>query len=444
MNVEQLSAFLAPYLTSTKPKAWYSFREAFIAHYARNAASKPLIFDYVAATVLKIMFLECPDLEDLITRAREVTQQPRAAPRDPLLFLAPPESDTDDDTESDTDSSVSDESEHLPVHTPETPNDFNKRFISMVNDIFGPLDRQDALDRFDSITFDTASKNVYESMLYYTLIYQRTLENCASVPPKQSSLVAKFLKGIRNDRLRERCKTFEDKSSIANTMRAALSQAKKMQQAEKESHKSRKKDVNDRSYAHDFLAATVEDVNHRSVPRSAEHSLTCPFLREGLGSERHDQIRDTLAKLLRGHPWRVRVEHWLGRGSEWTVDRTKRVKARADLLLTRPGHTEPVVLDVVVSNHASASMRSKKEQYANWNVRVIPVVVRQSGGVGAVHGRGWTDEMRDVLGLDAETVGQIADAVMMACMRQQVHVFHAFMRQADAAHRQAEANGLNH
>ncbi|KAG9397472.1 hypothetical protein J8273_0968 [Carpediemonas membranifera] len=188
----------------------------------------------------------------------------------------------------------------------------------------------------------------------------------------------------------------------------------------------------------------ARSVNHRSVPCSAEHSLTCPFLREGLGSERHDQIRDTLAKLLRGHPWRVRVEHWLGRGSEWTVDRTKRVKARADLLLTRPGHTEPVVLDVVVSNHASASMRSKKEQYANWNVRVIPVVVRQSGGVGAVHGRGWTDEMRDVLGLDAETVGQIADAVMMACMRQQVHVFHAFMRQADAAHRQAEANGLNH
>ncbi|KAG9394997.1 hypothetical protein J8273_0205 [Carpediemonas membranifera] len=184
-------------------------------------------------------------------------------------------------------------------------------------------------------------------------------------------------------------------------------------------------------------------VNHQSVVCNATHTLCCPCLRGGLDDERHNAIKDGLVRDLKGYGWRVQSEVWLNKASEWTIDRTKPMKARADILLTKPG-VKAIVIDNVVSNHVSQAMTSKRAQYSNWDVKLIPAVTLHNGDVGRVHGRGWTDDLRDELGLKAEQVREMADNAFLACMRGQVHTYAAFIKQCDAAHAAAEDLGLSH
>ncbi|KAG9390661.1 hypothetical protein J8273_8027 [Carpediemonas membranifera] len=124
-------------------------------------------------------------------------------------------------------------------------------FIDRVNRIFAPLDKQDALDRFDDIKFPDG--NLYESMLTYVFLYSRMIMNCAHVRPKESSLVQKFLTNVRGDRLRERCATYKDKRSFERTAQAAIAQARKAEQAEREGRRSKSKG---QAYV-DFLLAAL-------------------------------------------------------------------------------------------------------------------------------------------------------------------------------------------
>ncbi len=269
MNIESLSSFLAPWLNSTKARAWYSFRDSYYAYAHRSQTVVP-VYELVSPTVLKIFAIQNSEISDIVTVGRTLKQPEADSMRVPMALPAPgdlADGDSESTNEEDSASEADDESnedEDVTVKSTSTHASVNDTFIRLVNALFAPVDRQEALDRFSAIEFRYGDKvSLQEAMVTYAYLYQKQLENCGDNLPKTRGLITKFLANITHDRLRERCRTFK-KKTFPDMVRTAVQQARNLELAERES-KAGNESVNDTPYqkvergtCHDSCLATFE------------------------------------------------------------------------------------------------------------------------------------------------------------------------------------------
>ncbi|KAG9389780.1 hypothetical protein J8273_8457 [Carpediemonas membranifera] len=153
MNTEALSQFLAPYLKKTSQKAWTTFREEYLAYTARATTPIP-IHQLIAPSVLAIFCLRDPQLERVIHNSitQRIFEAEEANNEEPGNLLA--HDDASDDSEgSDTEESSDSEEEIVVDPIPHGDIDYNEVIMNEIDEIFAPLDTQDALDRIAAVYF---------------------------------------------------------------------------------------------------------------------------------------------------------------------------------------------------------------------------------------------------------------------------------------------------
>ncbi len=231
VQAAQLNLFTAPYLKESTATAWQQFREDYYAYRARGGTVP--IRRLINRTVMELYVLRDPQLLDEL---EERTTPPET--RDVAM------QDEEHSSDSDSDSSDSDSNDEQAQFTLETLDTASETFINRVNVLFQPIDRREALDKFERLYCATKG-STSENVLRYVYHYQRQLENVGTVRPSVKQLVKTFVANIEPERLRDRVGTYADRTSLNNTFRAAIEQSRYIEQVERERERLKTKKSGD-------------------------------------------------------------------------------------------------------------------------------------------------------------------------------------------------------